>query len=266
MKKKTAAILILFILCLFINREVLSVSNCKSYESILKETKNKFFELDEFKKDLENNFENAMFKIRAKAKWLYETQFENRDYDFIDLKRDNPSFPNSSFPQFKQINSYYCGPASALTALYFQGNAHRVHGSGYSEKQITIGNDSGTNSLGTVVYKLTDAINLYSNNRYFYDTNLRVDELDRLIYDSLNNGNAPILHALMEYMPYYSGRSGGHYVSIVYYDWRAPANNNGIEVMDNNYDDRFFGVNRISLNDIYDMLNNGRYIIGAPGR
>lgn len=63
------------------------------------------------------------------------------------------------FLRFKQSTSYYCGPASALTALYFQGTANRVEGRGYDEKQDTLAREARTDRSGTLVYRTGEVIN-----------------------------------------------------------------------------------------------------------
>lgn len=281
MNKRT---IIVFIITFFILVTNIKISaNNEQYKLIYEKVQEKFFKMKEFQDDYKENKLKAMEKIKFKTDWIYNKNF-NRVYDkgrnenlkniFPEYGKFyyEPDYPGSSFPHFKQKNDYYCGPASALTAIYFQGSAFRVRGNGYIEKQDTIARKAGTSigsnyeHGGTLVYKLTNTINNYSSSNYFYDTNLNYNELDDYIINSLRNGNAPIIHSLMEEMPYYRGRRGGHYVTIVYYDWRAPAKEDGIEVMDNNLDDRFFGINRISFDNLYNMLQKDRYIIVAPER
>lgn len=281
MNRRIFILFIITFVILFANIRI--GANNNEYQLIYEKNKEKFFKMKEFQREYRENKLKALAKIKFKTDWIYHKNFNN----FYDKGRNEdlkntfpeyekfyyePDYPGSSFPHFKQKNDYYCGPASALTVLYFQGSAYRVRGNGYIEKQDTIAGEAGTfrgtnyEQGGTFVYKLTNTINNYSSSNYFYDTRLDVYELDDYLLESLRNGNAPIIHSLMEEMPYYRGRRGGHYVTIVYYDWRAPAKENGIEVMDNNLDDEFFGINRISFDNLYNMLQKDRYIIVAPER
>lgn len=267
MKKHFIKLVVFTVLMVMLGGELFCMEQYQNYDSIYKMVQSDFMSKSEFQRDYKENPQKALEKVRAKADWLYNMQFKKHSSKSTSAYGDDQIvIGRDSFPRFKQSTSYYCGPASALTALYFQGTANRVEGRGYDEKQDTLAREARTDRSGTLVYRLTDTINRYSRSRYFYDTKLSVKEIDDLIYDSLKNGNAPILHALMEKMPYYRGRSGGHYVTIIYYDWRTPPHQNGLDVMDNNYDDRYFGVNSIALEDVYDMLWSDRYIIAAPGR
>lgn len=225
-----------------------------------------YSQLEEFKIHLKENPEDA----RAMIEDIVDTQLKINSSST--LKSNNVITPQSGngtisliyFPKFKQNNSYYCGPASALTAIYGMGKEGSVKGSSYSEKQETLAKNMGTNQQdGTYVYKMRDELNKYSSEKYNYYYQPTKSDMSYIIAGSLLSDNAPILHAYTDAFGYYNGYKTGHYVTVVFYNSKFKNNEvGGLAVMDNNRNDKYYGTRDISLDEAYNSIR-GRYLIGV---
>ncbi|MDY3923097.1 MAG: hypothetical protein SOZ22_01955 [Ezakiella sp.] len=146
MSKKTLLIIVSVVLVLSLIDNITAKDNA-NYQSIYDKTEKHFFSMKEFRNEYKLDKMKAMEKIKLKTDWLINRENKN-EVNYIERFGYDPDYPSISFPHFKQKNSYYCGPASALTALYFQGSGNRVGGNGYIEKQDTIAKDADT-SMGS---------------------------------------------------------------------------------------------------------------------
>ncbi len=121
----------------------------------------------------------------------------------------------------QQNNGYYCGPASALMAIWGWGG--NVSGANNYAKQQTLGTAMGTNQTdGTYVYMLRNVLNSYiSTNQYDYYGNWSLDWSTFMAYSfaSLTADRAPIIRANTQTLSYYGGRSFIHYITITDFDY-----------------------------------------------
>lgn len=217
---------------------------------------NDYIKLEEFQSHLADDPKDAEAMIDSIADHYLKIAYGD---DLITPR----SIAYISFPRFKQKNSYYCGPASALTAIYGMGKAHMVSGSTYNAKQDTLASNMGTNSNGTFVWRMRNELRKYGTYQYNYYYQPTKSNMRSIITGSLLTDNAPILHALTHHFSYYQGYSTGHYLTVVFRNTAAPDSYiGGMAVMDNHRDDSYYGVRDISLNEAYNAIR-GRYLIGV---
>lgn len=265
--KRVIALLVALIL---FASPILAIKSEEGFNKVKKQVLDEYMELKEFREDLKLNPESAMEMIEIIARNRYNY------YDYVvsgskyskELKAGN-----NRVKMFKQINDYYCGPASLLTSLYYSNDQGKVAGDNPSSKQETLGEEMETSeSSGTMVYRMRDAFNKYTDSKWTYMTKPTYKDLHNFILESLSRGHAPVVHALMEKLPYYNyEKSGGHYITIIYYNDQVPTSSLGIKIMDNNgeQDGKYYGYQFISFDTLMDILNivdsngNNRYIIGA---
>lgn len=166
------------------------------------------------------------------------------------------------FPMFKQKNGYYCGPSSALTAIYGKGRESKVSGSNYDAKQTTLASAMGTSSsTGTVVNRVTSVLNKYMDNYYSYHYEPSKNDIAMLSLYGLSAEYAPIMHARTDALDYYNGYSTGHYIPIIFVSVDSNnLDNTSLAVMDNNRNDDYYGTHDITLREASNCMK-GRYLI-----
>lgn len=161
----------------------------------------------------------------------------------------------------KQINTYYCGPASTAQTLGFLG---------ISKSQSALGTEMGTNlDDGTILYKIRDTLNKYlGSGTYKYVATSELSFASGLQYSILNN--KPVIcqvstGALPVYKTYQ--KDIGHYVVATGYDWFAQGSTGWSNVIynDPNYDSRFYGTFECNWTDMQTAIKNHHdlYIMGA---
>lgn len=167
-------------------------------------------------------------------------------------------------PLKKQMNEYYCGPASArMSLLKF----------GINVKQSTIGRHAETNYYqGTIVQKLTISLNhfLEENGKtpcyYFYnayDSNFTVKVLE-----NLRNGVPVICHVMTGGLPNYQNNPSntGHYIVIKGFSIQADQNQTRIYVRynDPHYKNAHYGTYSVDINIMENAVkqNAGYFICG----
>ncbi|SHH42982.1 cysteine peptidase family C39 domain-containing protein [Tepidibacter thalassicus] len=167
-------------------------------------------------------------------------------------------------PYVKQINGYYCGPASVLQILYGMNKEDRVSGSSNKKKQETLGSNMGTRkNIGTYVSSMKNEINKYSDNNYVYKSgsNMTIDEFEDNLTYSLMYDAAPILHSKTKYLSYYNGKNLGHYISVDFIN----RSDDTVGLMDCNYNSKYSGQREVSLREAYNAISKeSRYLIYLP--
>lgn len=161
----------------------------------------------------------------------------------------------------KQINSYYCGPASTAQTLGFLG---------VSKTQATLGSEMGTTSeAGTYVYKIRDTLNKYlGSGTYKYVLTSEISFGSGLQY-SINANKPVICHTMTGALPVYKpyAKNTGHYVVATGYDWMAQGSTgwSNVRYNDPNNDSRFYGTFDCGWSEMQTAINNnaGYYIMGA---
>lgn len=230
-------------------------------ENLRNKVLDEYMQLEEFQMHLKENPENALNMIDR----IVDTKFKIASGGDMIIPQSGQGFiALINYPKFKQNNSYYCGPASALTAIYGMGKQSLVSGSTYSAKQETLAKNMGTKQGdGTIVYNMMVELNKYSTEKYNYFYAPTKDQMSLIIGGSLLSDNAPILHARTRHFEYYNGYDTGHYVTVVFQNIRFEDNEiGGLAVMDNNRTDTYYGTRDISLDEAYNSIR-GRYLIGV---
>lgn len=131
---------------------------------------------------------------------------------------EQPSSKTLNIIGYKQLNSDYCAPASVKIVLQYLN--------GTSSSQSTYATNMGTNSDGTIVYRVVNELNrVEGSGTYMYSL---VDDLD-LAYGtkySIDLNHPVIYNPLTTSLPGYSGNSGsGHYVVGYKYNYYLDSSN-----------------------------------------
>ncbi|MCI8432076.1 MAG: hypothetical protein HFH83_02620 [Lachnospiraceae bacterium] len=168
----------------------------------------------------------------------------------------------TNVPLIQQTESYNCGPTAALQVLYGMGCQNQVYGQTDADKISSLEEDSGTDSSGTMVYRLTNTLNKYTtrvNYEYVLGSGMTMDEFQKKVETSLFYDTAPILHARTEYLEYYSGHRSGHYIAVREIDKTTGK----IRLQDCNKNNKFFGQHVVSIEEAFKTINeeNSRYLI-----
>ncbi len=125
-------------------------------------------------------------------------------------------------PLIKQRNGHYCGPATVLQTLYGLQKAKELSapmpsGTTDVDKQVTLGKNMGTDTSGTIVYRMRNELNKYvDSSKYVYARGeyMSSSNFVTAVNNSLKKKRPVILHAKTEYLPYYKGRESRHYISL----------------------------------------------------
>lgn len=162
----------------------------------------------------------------------------------------------------KQINIYYCGPATTAQVLNFFG---------VSKTQAALGSEMGTvlSSVGTYVYRIRNALNKYlGSGTYKYVLTSEIRFGNGLEHSILKN-KPVICHTNTGTLPVYkaASKSSLHYVVATGYYYYAQGSSGGSTVRynDPNNDSRFYGTFDCSWSEMESAINNnqGFYIMGA---
>ncbi len=268
--KKSILLILVFLLTLGVStnnfisfsHDEIEKNNFVNKSELEKQIWNEYMQLDEFKMHFNEDPKDAKAMIDSIVDTKIKINYHNSNN--LTPKSGQGNIALIYFPKFKQNIDYYCGPASALTAIYGMGKENSVSGSTYSTKQNTLGKNMNTNKTdGTIVYRMRNELNKYSSESYNYYYQPSKNEMFSIIFGSLLSDNAPILHADTKSLGYYNGYSTGHYVTIVFCNSSfGDGEIGGLAVMDNNRKDEFYGTQDISLNEAYNSIR-GRYLIGV---
>lgn len=223
--------------------------------------------LDEFRGSEE--FIRAMKANPKKALENIETLVQN---EVIRLKRGLQPFASSGNRAWvdamlcQQINDCYCGPAAMLMAI--DGLRKPVAGNTIADKQRTLAgqleNDPCDN--GSYVYDVTNVLNSYAKTSGYYKYSYRqgqymtLQEFTDIIFESLDAGIAPLLHAKTEHLYYYNEEPFNHYLTVV----AINKDSGQIVLHDPNYVDEYYGYRSVDIVEAYNSIAEpGRYLISA---
>lgn len=169
----------------------------------------------------------------------------------------------------QQSETWSCGAACILQALYGYGVAGKVSGTTDKEKEYTIIDDAEANGKGLIVYRVRNVLNKYTDAGYIYERgeDMTLSEFGYNLVFSIMWDLAPLLHAKTGSLEYYDGKDLGHYLTVSFISWGS---NQTIEdaivtVNDPNWDDKYFGNFDVTLEEAYGTVNRtGRYVIYVP--
>ncbi|QNB44893.1 hypothetical protein BR63_00235 [Thermanaerosceptrum fracticalcis] len=149
--------------------------------------------------------------------------------DYIN-KQNNKSIPGIITPKWiypvskslfvplhTQQTHYWCGPASTLAIIDYNGRAGQVSGSTEYQKQNTIATQSGTTNSGSNTLNLRNTLNNYVSNIHYFNVKKingasgDYDALFNLIDYNIFNLNQPVMVLVKtSYLPYRSYAVGGN--------------------------------------------------------
>ena len=181
-------------------------------------------------------------------------------------------------PAVKQPNSYYCGPAATLMALYASGVASSVSGTTTTQKQATL---AGSAYLKTDLYGGTDTPYVASTMNYFTNrfrtwtsaqitSSSQYSTVQFYTRSNLDHGHAVVFCIEIKDTSYYNPPSTGtHFITGVeitysgsnYTDYA----NITLKVKDPHYNMLYFGTHTITFNDLmwaihdFSVMNNFVY-------
>ena len=160
---------------------------------------------------------------------LFTDEYLQKVDDELDDALDNIVQPRYfvsklSITNYKQDNGYYCGPANVKQVVQYLN--------GSSSTQSTYANYMGTNSDGTYVYAVRNALNYYTNQNYNYvlGSNYNSSSFSTLVKNKISSNKPIILHANTASLAMYNGTSIGHYLTVNGYTYTAAfGGNTGID-------------------------------------
>ncbi|MGF7057592.1 BtrH N-terminal domain-containing protein [Brassicibacter mesophilus] len=190
------------------------------------------------------------------------------DREYLKTTQISPmSIPNArivlSMDVINQVNNTYCGPASTLQTFTSIDNLYdEVAGDTDWDKLETLAGEMGTNSDGTIVYRVKNVLNDYvPRSNYAYDEYSEEKEEDfcEEVYNSLDAGYPAIIHAKTEYLNYYNGHVAGHYISVYGIDLERGK----VYLADSHPKSTYRGKHVVTIREAYNSISakSGRYLI-----
>lgn len=162
---------------------------------------------------------------------------------------------------YRQEQTYWCGPASVKQSLSF----HKAKSGSIASlpSQSTIASKAGTTSSGSTTIGLRDAINYYSSifkfesDKYVVGNVIGLDSpkgtFESRIKGDLNSKtNAPILLVRTDKLSYYDYRTR-HYVTISGYA-RDLSGNKSLRIVDPHYKDSYYGIHWEPFDNVYSAV------------
>ena len=139
-----------------------------------------------------------------------------------------------SVPLRKQINGYYCGPASVRMTLLYHG---------IDQTQSYIAGKIGTTSAGSDVAPMTSYLNSQvGSGSYKYVNVADLAFEDGLIY-SIDKGKPLICLVQTSELPYYNKHESYHFIVVKGYDWdmNGSSSYSTVKINDPNNNDLYYG-------------------------
>ncbi|GAW31962.1 C39 family peptidase [Carboxydocella sp. JDF658] len=168
-------------------------------------------------------------------------------------------------PYHKQLYSTWCGPASALQIIDYNGKYSSVSGSTEYQKQQTLADQIGTNDNGSNTVNIRNVLNNYLSSIHSW-TVKRIDSssgaydiLWNIIDSNIFNAKQPVLVLVQtKYLPYYNGHASQHYVVVdaltKYIDdgtGQPVKSISTVRIVDPNPNSSYTGYHTVTFNDLY---------------
>lgn len=177
-------------------------------------------------------------------------------------------------PHHIQQTDYWCGPASILQIIDFNGKAGNVSGNNEYSKQKTLADESGTVTAGANTLNLRNTLNKYLSH-YFNVTAIssskHYDTLWNIIDNNIFYDKQPVLVLVnTKYLPYYNGRTSYHYVvvdgmkKVIDDSTSKPVKSaSTVRIVDPHYSSSYTGYHTVYFNDLYNAAK-GYYECSNP--
>lgn len=165
-------------------------------------------------------------------------------------------------PLEKQINTYYCGPASVKMVLSYLG---------VSATQSTLGTRMQTNqSDGSFVWRVTECLNHYLGANSYEHVLTTTTPFPTGLMASIDDNKPVICHVMTRELPNYpDGRNSGHYVVATGYFWaQGGTGSSGTDAVyynDPHYDNAYYGSYSCRWSEMTAAINanHSYYIMGT---
>lgn len=277
MRKK---IMYRLIACIVASVMALGMSSTSSYAEDITQT-DEFLAIIEERKEEYLNSPEHMAEAAAKGISIEELLYQdalaaypmrvrvNKDAEandgisLLDVGNNGQNL-SANVKLIQQTTTFNCGPTAILQVLYGMAKQGSVSGETDADKINTLMKDCNAESSGAYVYQIRNCLNKYSTNaeyQYTAGTKMTQAEFQSKLETSLCYNIAPILHARTEYLPYYNGKEGGHYIAVREVD-KA---NSAVRLSDCNWRSEYYGVHLVSVEEAYDSITKytkeDRYLI-----
>lgn len=169
----------------------------------------------------------------------------------------------SGVPMLKQATTYWCGSASALQTIYGNGFGSSVPMQDYAnlttklDKQqayIAIKDTNNEKNGEMIVYEVSNVINKYVDYPYMYrntKTITSISQFRNYIKGNIEYNHPLILHAKTEELPYYNGKSSGHYITIIGINLATDM----VILNDCHYNDTYNGIHAVPIEDVLNSIS-----------
>lgn len=171
-------------------------------------------------------------------------------------------------PLIRQKETYYCGYAAMLMALYGFNKGSSVSGSNDDERQVTLANmQSDTGYNDAVVWAIVRDLNTYVDDAYTYAyTNggtITQTTFSSRVYSSLYYNRPVILHAKTGSLAYYQGNNLNHYLVVDQINQQLGT----VQIVDSHWDEdeSFYGKHTETISNAYLTITSEsyRYLISS---
>ncbi|MEY8365825.1 C39 family peptidase [Anaerovoracaceae bacterium 41-7] len=161
-----------------------------------------------------------------------------------------------TIPTKKQINSYYCGPASVRMVLLYHG---------IDQTQSYIAGKIGTTEAGSDVAPMRTYLNnQVGSGTYTYVNVTELAFADGVVY-SIGKSKPLICMIQTSKLKYYNGHKSVHFVVAKGYDWdmNGSASYSTVTLNDPNNNNDYYGERTCTWTEMTQALNasNGWYIL-----
>jgi hypothetical protein len=154
------------------------------------------------------------------------------------------------------LQDYYCGPASTIQALIGNG---KLANNAYNKSEANVravGTSLGTNSSGTLLYRITNYMNSYGYGGNSYESLMftpynYTSALSYVRYSLANNGAVIMRVPDTRVLGYYNGNNYSHYMTIV----QVNEISSTMVVVDPHYDSAYAGQHTITFAEFYNCVN-----------
>ncbi|MGQ9558091.1 MAG: C39 family peptidase [Desulfurispora sp.] len=178
-------------------------------------------------------------------------------------------------PHHVQQTTYWCGPASSLQIIDYNGRIGSVSGSTEYQKQNTIANQTGTTKSGANTLNLRNNLNSYLSGIHSFNVstikkNTDYDKLWNILDYNIFSSGQPVLCLIKtSYLPYYNGKVSYHYVvvdgmnKVIDDSTSQPVKSSStVRIVDPHYNTSYTGYHIVYFNDLYNALK-GYYEAGS---
>lgn len=200
--------------------------------------------------------QNLQMKDEAYWTEIEDLKIEAEGYADSALSTRLGGHKQLSVPIKKQINDYYCGPASVRMVLLYHG---------IDQSQSYIAGKIGTQPAGSDVLPMRTYLNSQvGSGTYTYVNVTELNFADGLTY-SIDKGKPLICMVQTSKLPYYNGHRSVHFLVAKGYDWSMAGSDSysTVTLNDPNNNSAYYGKRTCTWSEMNQALKatNGWYIL-----